>query len=70
MLNLETGRYHGLNKTAGAMLAALDATGSIRGALQSLCETFPEARDRLEQDLLKFCEDAQRRGLIEPTEIR
>ena len=65
VLNLETGRYHGLNRTAGAMLAALDAAGSIRGALQSLAESFPEAGAQLEDDLIKFCEDAQQRGLVE-----
>jgi hypothetical protein len=69
VLNLETGRYHGLNRTAGAMLSALEGAGSIRGALHSLAETFPEAGERLEDDLLTFCEDAQKRGLIELTEI-
>jgi hypothetical protein len=70
VLNLETGKYHGLNPVAGAMLSALEAAGSIRGALASLAETFPESGERLERDLLKFCEDARRRGLIELTEIR
>lgn len=65
VLNLETGRYHGLNRSAGAMLSALDAAGSIRGALQKLTEMFPEADERLEHDLLQFCEDAEQRGLIE-----
>ncbi|MGB0093128.1 MAG: PqqD family protein [Solirubrobacteraceae bacterium] len=69
VLNLETGRYHGLNRTAGAMLSALEAAGSIRSALQSLAETFPDAGERLEHDLLKFCENAQQRRLIELTEI-
>ena len=69
VLNLETGRYHGLNKTAGAMLSALEVAGSIRGALQSLAKTFPDAGERLEHDLLKFCENSQQRGLIELSEI-
>jgi Coenzyme PQQ synthesis protein D (PqqD) len=68
VLNLETSRYHGLNQTAGAMLAALDAAGSLRGALQSLAETFPLAGARLEHDLIKFCQDAQQRGIIELSE--
>lgn len=68
VLNLETGRYHGLNKTAGAMLAALEAAGSVRGALQSLARTFPDAEERIEHDLVAFCEDAVQRGLIELTE--
>jgi Coenzyme PQQ synthesis protein D (PqqD) len=69
VLNLETGRYHGLNKSAGAMLSALETAGSIRGALQSLAERFPEAGDQLEHDLFGFCENAQERGLIELTEV-
>lgn len=68
MLNLETGRYHGLNRSAGAMLSALDAAGSIRGALRTLTEMFPDADESLEQDLLQFCDDAKQRGLIELTE--
>lgn len=69
VLNLETGRYHGLNRTAGAMLSALEAAGSVRGALQSLAHKFPDADERLEHDLLTFCENAKQRGLIELTEI-
>ena len=69
VLNLQTGRYHGLNKTAGAMLSALETAGSVRGALPLLAETFLEAGDRLEQDLLTFCEDAHQRGLIELAEL-
>jgi hypothetical protein len=69
VLNLETGRYHGLNKTAGAMLSALEAAGSIRGALRSLAETFPDAGQQLEHDLVKFCESAQQRGLLELSDI-
>lgn len=69
VLNLETGRYHGLNTSAGAMLAALETAGSIRGALRLLAETFPDAGEQLEHDLLRFCEDAQERGLIELTEL-
>ena len=68
VLNLESGRYHGLNPTAGAMLTALEATGSIRGALQPLSNRFPSAGAQLEQDLLSFCDDAGQRGLIEITE--
>lgn len=68
VLNLETGRYHGLNPTAGQMLSALEAAGSIRGALESLTETFPTAGPELEHDLLTFCDNAQQRGLIELTE--
>ena len=68
VLNLETGRYHGLNPTAGAMLSALESAGSIRGALRSLTEKFPDGSDRLEHDLLRFCEDAAQRGLIALTE--
>lgn len=69
VLNLETGRYHGLNRTAGTMLSALEATGSIRGALESLSASFPDAGEQLEHDLVRFCDDARQRGIIEVTEI-
>lgn len=65
VLNLETATYHGLNATAGAMFSALEAAGSVRDALGPLAKTFPAAGDRLTDDLLRFCEMALGRGLIE-----
>lgn len=65
VLNLETGLYHGLNVAAGEMLSELKATGSVRGALDQLTGIFPDAAHRLEQDLVAFCDEARRRGLIE-----
>lgn len=65
VLNLETGLYHGLNVAAGEMLRELKAAGLVRTALARLAETFPAAGDRLEQDLLAFCDEAHQRGLID-----
>ncbi|MEA2286955.1 MAG: hypothetical protein QOJ21_2998 [Solirubrobacteraceae bacterium] len=68
ILNLETGQYHGLNKTAGRMLEAVEKAGTIREALPALREEFPEAED-LQVDLIEFCSQLSSRGLIELTPV-
>jgi hypothetical protein len=65
MLNLETGQYHGLNHAARRMLAALDQSDSIGGAVSSLAREFGVERDRIERDLLELCNALTDRGLLE-----
>lgn len=65
LLNLETGQYHGLNETAGRMLAALEATGgdASRSAAQ-VAEEFGVPVELVEADLAELCERLRERGLI------
>ena len=42
VLNLHTGRYHGLNVTAGRMLMALEASASVREAVGVLARSYGE----------------------------
>ena len=44
VLNLQTGRYHGLNPTAGRMLEVLDDKGSVREAASVLAEEYGQPR--------------------------
>jgi hypothetical protein len=65
VLNLETGKYHGLNATAGRMFAALERSGSIGSAATELAGEFGVARDRIERDLRDLCRTLADRGLLE-----
>jgi hypothetical protein len=65
VLNLETGRYHGLNATAGRMLGALEAAQSIGCAVAALAREFGISHDEINRDLLELCGALSDRGLLE-----
>ncbi len=65
VLNLETGKYHGLNPTAGRMLEALAETGSVRGAGELMASEYERPREEVEADLRDLCRALLERGLIE-----
>jgi Coenzyme PQQ synthesis protein D (PqqD) len=65
VLNLQTGKYHGLNPTAGRMMEALDRLRDPEDAVALLAEEFDVPADTLRQDLHEFCESMASRGLLE-----
>lgn len=65
ILNLETGKYHGLNATAGRMLQALETSDSARVAAARLAQSFEMPRSVVEHDLCDLCRSLLERGLIE-----
>jgi hypothetical protein len=65
VLNLETGKYHGLNPTAGRMLATLERTGELALAAAALAEEFDKPQAEIEADLGIFCKALIDRGLLE-----
>jgi hypothetical protein len=65
VLNLDTGKYHGLNPTGGRMLEVLEKTPNLEEAATKLAEQFGIAVAEVRQDLLAFCEDLVERGLLE-----
>jgi Coenzyme PQQ synthesis protein D (PqqD) len=65
VLNLRTGKYHGLNTTAGAMLDALAAAPSVAAAVPRLAEEFGVDAEQIQTDLLALCKGLLERGLIE-----
>ena len=65
VLNLETGRYHGLNATARRMLGALEEADSISCAAAALAREFRVSCDEVERDLLDLCASLADRGLLE-----
>jgi hypothetical protein len=65
VLNLQTGKYHGLNPTAGAMLAALERGACVADAVALLARDYERPPAELERDLRELCDALLERGLIE-----
>lgn len=65
VLNLETGKYHGLNATAGTMLEALESASSVSDAASVLASRYSQPEDVIERDIRELCSVLLERGLIE-----
>lgn len=65
VLNLQTGRYHGLNATAGRMLEALQRSSSLREAAKAVASTFDQQEDVVQADMCALCLQLMQRDLIE-----
>lgn len=65
VLNLETGRYHGLNPTAGRMLAALEQAPTVAAAARIVADGYARPLAGVEHDLCELCEQLLSRGLVE-----
>jgi hypothetical protein len=65
VLNLESGRYHGLNPTAGRMLELLGELGDVDAVAQRMSEETGTPRTRVDDDLSTLCSSLVERGLIE-----
>jgi hypothetical protein len=65
VLNLKTGRYHGLNPTAGMMLTELERGVTAREAAAVLAAHFERPVAEIEDDLSELCRDLLARHLIE-----
>jgi hypothetical protein len=64
-LNLQTGRYHGLNETSRQMLDVLREAPTVADAAQRLAPRWEVDFDVLLADLVNLCDGLARRGLIE-----
>jgi hypothetical protein len=65
VLNLNTGKYHGLNATAGRMLEELERADCVRDAASKLAESYGRPQDVIEHDLCELCGALLQRGLVE-----
>lgn len=68
VLNLETGTYHGLNRTAGRMLELLGELGTLAAVTERIVEETGEAAERVGPDLKAFCDSLAEKRLIEVDE--
>jgi PqqD family protein of HPr-rel-A system len=65
VLNLNTGQYHGLNRTAGRMLDALQQAPSAGAIVPELAREYGVQAAQIETDLVELCQGLLERGLIE-----
>jgi hypothetical protein len=65
VLNLQTGKYHGLNATAGDMLEALERAASLREAAAAIAKEYDQPRELVERDMCELCNTLLERGLVE-----
>jgi hypothetical protein len=65
VLNLKTGRYHGLNPTAGTMLTALERQPTVGEAAAWLAAHYGQPLEEIERDLRALFLDLLERGLID-----
>ncbi|HWC47893.1 MAG TPA: PqqD family protein [Solirubrobacterales bacterium] len=65
VLNLQTGKYHGLNPTAGKMLQALTEADSVRAAAAAVATEYDAPAETIEVDICDLCQNLLDRGLVE-----
>jgi hypothetical protein len=65
MLNLQTGRYHGLNPTAGEMLDAITRASSVRAAAADAADSYEQPESVIQHDMCELCRVMLERGLVE-----
>lgn len=65
VLNLQTGRYHGLNPSAGRMLQALSEAASVREAAVAVATEYDCPAETIESDICDLCQTLLERGLVE-----
>ena len=51
VLNLQTGKYHGLNATAGEMLKEIERSPSLADAARALAKLYEQPGEVLERDV-------------------
>jgi hypothetical protein len=66
VLNLQTGKYHGLNPVGGRMLEVVNDAPTVRQAAELIAEEYGQDPVAIEGDLVAFCRDLLDRGLLEP----
>jgi hypothetical protein len=66
VLNLTTGKYHGLNPVGGRMLEVVSESPTVRQAAELIADEYGQDPGAVEADLVAFCCDLLDRGLLEP----
>lgn len=64
VLNLNTGKYHGLNPSAGYMFELLTKLGSVEQSAVALAEQYGLSPEEAADDLCDFCVELEQRSLI------
>jgi hypothetical protein len=64
-LNLRTGHYHGLNRTAGRMFELLREHGRVGTAAEIAAGDYGRPLEETLADMVQLCDELAQRGLIE-----
>jgi hypothetical protein len=65
MLNLDTGKYHGVNPTAGRMLELLEKSETVDEVAARMADEYGRDVDEIRRDLYGLCLELRERGLLE-----
>ena len=65
LLNMQTGKYYGLDEVGTRMWAVLAEHGSVEPAFRALLEEYDVADAQLRQDLLHLVDELASRGLLQ-----
>jgi hypothetical protein len=65
VLNLDTGKYHGLNPTAGRMLELLEKSETVEAVVERLAQEYGRDVAEIRRDLYDLCVQLRARGLLE-----
>ncbi len=65
VLNLRTGKYHGLNATAGQMLDGLEQGRTPREVAQATADEYGRDEVEVQADVVALCRGLLERQLIE-----
>jgi hypothetical protein len=65
VLNLKTGKYHGLNATAGEILDSLERGQTPREAAELIAQEYGRDPGEVQADVVSLCRGLLERRLIE-----
>jgi hypothetical protein len=65
VLNLKTGKYHGLNLTAGRMFELVDGVATLQDLAGRISEEYEQPLEEVQRDLCELVSKLHERGLVE-----
>lgn len=65
LLNIQTGRYHGMDEVGARCFHALRESECLQAALDSLLVEYEGDEERIREDLVGYCSELIESGLIE-----
>ena len=70
LLDINQGRYYGLNLVGGRMLEELHRHGDVALAVDHVIAEFDAPRERVEQDFAVLIDQLTERGLVELSDLK
>jgi len=65
LLNLQTGKYHGLNETGRRMFELIAETGTLDGVAAKIAAEYNHPESEIAADLVDLCAALNERGLLD-----